>query len=189
MKVDAIEVDVRPYKGELYLSHDKIRDAKKCIKLSDAISLISGKSGIMLDIKEHLNTTALMNCIEDFKGTIYISGVYSDIIKRIKESFPKVIALISIQDNMTVNNIPEFVDGVSIRHTILDKSLAENLHQRGLYIAAWIVNKRSKMKYLMNIGVDAIITDNPSPLLIAGNNKIIYNILEILMAIKKKRRL
>ncbi len=189
MKVDAIEVDVRSYKGELYLSHDKIKDVKKCIKLTDALSLISRKSGIMLDIKEHLNTTTLVNCIEDFKGTIYISGTYSDIIKRIKESFPKVVALISVQNNKTIDEIPEFIDGVSIRYTILNKDLAENLHHRGMYIAAWTVNKKSKIKYLVDIGVDAIITDKPSFLFISDNKRTIYDMMEILFAIKKRKRL
>jgi len=44
---------------------------------------------------------------------------------------------------------------------LVDDSLAETVHERGLQLIPWTVNDRSDMRRLIQIGVDGLITDYP----------------------------
>jgi glycerophosphoryl diester phosphodiesterase len=53
---------------------------------------------------------------------------------------------------------------LSLRRDIITRSLATQAHEKNLSIAAWSVNDEDKMRGLIDIGVDAIITNYPDRL-------------------------
>lgn len=58
--------------------------------------------------------------------------------------------------------LPEFY---SPEFTLVTESLVSEVHDRGLQIIPWTVNETHEMRYLIDIGVDGIITDYPNRLL------------------------
>ena len=54
---------------------------------------------------------------------------------------------------------------------IITKSFIRNLHKKGVKVHVWTVNEKSEMRRFYDMGVDAIITDNPG-LLIETVNEI-----------------
>jgi glycerophosphoryl diester phosphodiesterase len=47
---------------------------------------------------------------------------------------------------------------------MVDKRLIEESHKRGLEVHVWTVNGPERMKYLIDLGVDGIMTDYPDVL-------------------------
>ena len=64
----------------------------------------------------------------------------------------------------------EYVDGFSIRYNFVTAQLVENIHKEGQKVYAWTANTEDKIKALLLMDVDSIITDNPYK-----TKEIIYN--------------
>ena len=63
--------------------------------------------------------------------------------------------------NADAAQVPEYDN----KTKIITKSFIKNLHKKGVKVHVWTVNKKSEMLRFYNMGVDAIITDNPRLLL------------------------
>lgn len=50
----------------------------------------------------------------------------------------------------------------SPHHTLITKAVVDDCHQKGIKIIPWTVNERSHIVDLKDLGVDGIITDNPT---------------------------
>ena len=55
----------------------------------------------------------------------------------------------------------DYCDAFSINSAYVNKKMVDAIHNRGKKIFVWTVNSSSKAKEMTEIGVDAIITDNP----------------------------
>lgn len=53
-------------------------------------------------------------------------------------------------------------DFISIRSSFVTKSLVEKVHERGKAVHVWTVNRRGEMEQMKALGVDNVITDNPT---------------------------
>ena len=53
--------------------------------------------------------------------------------------------------------VPEYDNKIKV----ITKSFIKNLHKRGVMVHVWTVNRKSEMIRFYNMGVDAIMTDNP----------------------------
>jgi glycerophosphoryl diester phosphodiesterase len=51
--------------------------------------------------------------------------------------------------------------GTSIRHTLLTPDVVRSLHSAKLQVYAWTVNTEDRMRELLDMGVDGIISDDP----------------------------
>jgi glycerophosphoryl diester phosphodiesterase len=73
------------------------------------------------------------------------------------------IGLLKFHGNFNADTaqVPEYDN----KTKIITKSLIKNLHKKGVKVHVWTVNKKSEMLRFYNMGVDAIITDNPRLLL------------------------
>lgn len=69
----------------------------------------------------------------------------------------------------------EFVDGYSVRHNFVTKDLVSKIHSFDKEIYVWTVNSETKIKKLLLLDVDSIITDIPYKA-----KEIIYNANESL---------
>lgn len=55
-------------------------------------------------------------------------------------------------------------DIISPHHSIISKKLIREVHKNGLFIDAWVVNKKKEIAKMKKLGVDAITTDYPDKL-------------------------
>ena len=53
-------------------------------------------------------------------------------------------------------------DILSPNHKLLNAALVDTLHQEGIKVIPWTVNETKRMKALLDMGVDGIITDYPN---------------------------
>jgi glycerophosphoryl diester phosphodiesterase len=63
------------------------------------------------------------------------------------------------------------IDGVTIRHTLLDEDAARWLREQHLIVLAWTVNDLPRTNELVRYGVDAITTDNLAIMELLGGQR------------------
>ncbi len=54
------------------------------------------------------------------------------------------------------------LDGVDLRHNIIDQELVEQCHASGLDVWCWTVNDTETAQKMKELGVSAITTDRPA---------------------------
>jgi glycerophosphoryl diester phosphodiesterase len=91
------------------------------------------------------------------------------VLKYFNENYPEVqlVALIENQEPWTQQlELLGFVPEVySPYFKLLNQSIVEAIHERGMKVIPWTVNNKEDMKELMEMGVDGIITDYPDRLI------------------------
>jgi glycerophosphoryl diester phosphodiesterase len=53
-------------------------------------------------------------------------------------------------------------DGVSLHHALASPAVVRAVHGRGAALIAWTVNEPARIEELAQLGVDAIVTDDPA---------------------------
>jgi len=64
------------------------------------------------------------------------------------------------QPRQDVLQVPVSYNGIQI----VDEAFVRKAHQNGYAVHVWVINERSEMEWLLDIGVDSIMTDRPTVL-------------------------
>ncbi len=134
-----------------------------------------------LDLKSPDAKEKVVSLIEkyDLSDHCEIASQDPSVLKCIKELNPDIhtVLLISSYKNLAAYKYgdifslfphtgvvpsPEYVDGISVRSSLLSLSLIRYAHQRNQSVYAWTVNSDSEIRRMCQLGADSIITDNPS---------------------------
>lgn len=192
MNVPIIEIDVIRSDDDIMLQH--IREEEEIIKgihkregliralsdiylrllykyrLIDALRLVNGRAGIMIDLKNRNMAQKTVEIIKksNFSGEIFITSKYHGELREIKKLLPTVKALITLLEQPVdlVEYLKEInVDGVSMVFAFIDKEIIEELHKNNYVVAVWTINDVNLAKYLASINVDMIVTDIPEKMM------------------------
>jgi glycerophosphoryl diester phosphodiesterase len=191
LEVDMIELDIRKTKdGKIVVMHDakvnrttngkglvksytfdQIRklDAGKGEKiptLEEVISLVEGKCGIVIELKEPDTEKEVVELIKEknIESRVIIVSFYPSILKTVKELYPDV------KLGIITNKVPKDylkiiksmdVDYAMIRKDRLKGEYVDRLHKMGLKVGAWTVDDKKYFKKLIDMGVDAITSNKP----------------------------
>ena len=97
---------------------------------------------------------------------IIVSSFHHDKIKRLQELEPKLkLALltdsefIEIEKYLSTNGLNSFSYHPEIN--LISKEDVEILHEKGIKVFVWTVNKEEDLAYLIKLGVDGVITNYP----------------------------
>lgn len=87
-------------------------------------------------------------------------------LKAVQEQMPNITKALLIMNQKGVDKNLEILgftpDIYSPYHLLLSKSTVEDLHAKGMKVIPWTVNKVNRMRALIAMGVDGIITDYPN---------------------------
>lgn len=67
----------------------------------------------------------------------------------------------SVKNASTPNIKNQGMDVFSCEYKFINEALLQDMHKLGLQVYAWTVNREEDIKAMINLGVDAIITDYP----------------------------
>lgn len=183
---EVIEVDVVSLDGRLYAAHGSpypwIGGAVfRGPPLARVWIASAGAAAIKLDLKE--SSAAFHELLLDFlanrrgqRRVIVVSG-NPDVLRLIAEREPAVLRVFGAGDGDRLRLIDEdpafaaIVDGVSIRHTLIDEERAAWLEERELLTLAWTVNDLARVNELVRLGVDGITTDNLAIMKLLGGQQ------------------
>lgn len=97
----------------------------------------------------------------EFQDNCVVASMDCDALMKVKMLNPdiKTIYIMSV----AYGNLQDidYVDGYSVRHNFVTKDLVRRIHSFGKEIYVWTVNDETKIKNLLLLDVDSIITDKP----------------------------
>jgi glycerophosphoryl diester phosphodiesterase len=171
---DVIEIDVVAIGGRLHAAHDVPpryvdRYVSRAPTLDAVWQVARGADAVALDLKEssprYLDLViAFLNEHPDHQ--LIVSSREPTALRRIEERAPHAFRFLSIGTHAHFEalrrdpGLVTYLDGVGIRETLIDADVAGWLQASGLMIHAWTVNDGARMNELVELGVDAITTDN-----------------------------
>lgn len=172
---DVIEVDVAEIDGVLYSAHSPPLPfvGQRWFRgpsLARVWAASQGAEAISLDLKD--SSPRYVQLVANFLAArspfrkVILSSREPQVLRTLRPLVPNAILLLSIPDLRTLNDLQgndslvNDLDGVTIRHSVLDADNVAWLRDNGLVIFAWTVNDLPRANELIGYGVDAITTDN-----------------------------
>lgn len=182
---DVIEIDVVSFGGRLYAGHDTplpfIGDRFfRGPELGEAWEAAHAADAVKLDLKER-SPGYLAQVIEFLRARNEVPVIVATrdraSLDLFAASYPAAIRLLSIGDRHALGRFmadpaeQELIDGITIRHTLLDETSAAWLQAESFLVLAWTVNDVGRMNELVRVGVDAITTDNLAIMRLLGDQE------------------
>lgn len=172
---DIIEADVVELEGTLYSAHDPPLPFLgqrwfRGPRLDRIWAASAGATAVKLDLKE--SSPAFVQLVGDFLEVrasyrqVIVSSRSPWVLHYLHARVPEAVLLLSVSDAAGLaamrENQPliEVIDGITVRHTILDSDNVAWINVLGLLMFAWTVNDLERANELMRLGVDGITTDN-----------------------------
>jgi hypothetical protein len=169
-----IEMDVVSIGEELYAGHRKSmsrfdRWLFKGPRLIDAWTA-TGPAAVMLDLKEasarfHDLLFGFLEAHGCDRKVLLVSGNVTT-LAMFQRRAPNVLRFYGASPRgrlaafMQDDELVRMVDGLNLRHDLIDRAVAEWTRAHGLLLIAWTVNDPRRVTDLIELGVDAITTDN-----------------------------
>lgn len=171
---DGIEIDVISVGGKLRAAHRSpvpILGSRffRGPTLAEVWDAAAAADVIKLDLKK--SSPGFLEMLFAFlrersDHEVVISTRDPEALRAIAERAPEVVRLLSIPDVQGFERLQQddglvtLIDGVTIRHSVLNEEMVAWLRGRGLIIFAWTVNDLERVNQLIAWGVNAVNTDN-----------------------------
>lgn len=135
--------------------------------LEEALELCKDRVRVNIELKptghEQNFESAVAELVEELEmeSECVIASMSYATLTKIKECNPDletVYVIKSVYGNFA--NLP-YADNFSIRYSYLSKKVVDAIHARGKRVYAWTLNSDEKLKNMIQIGVDNLITDYP----------------------------
>lgn len=136
--------------------------------LNEAFKLCKGKIKLNIELKpnntDHSIEEKLVTLIEkyDFVHQCQISSWDYETLKNIKRLNPEIKTGLILSAVYGDFYQKEYADFFSIRSGFITSNIVENAHKSGKEVHAWTVNTKNDIERMKSMGVDCIITNNPT---------------------------
>jgi Glycerophosphoryl diester phosphodiesterase len=160
--------------------------------LEEALETCKGKINMNLDLKEDRNAVGLEESVVGFinqyemENQCVITSTSRTILENVKKLNPNIrtgYITYQIQRSDFKNST---IDFFSINSCFASENLLQSVHEEGKEVLVWTVNTKSELERMKNLGVDNIITDDPSyakeVLFENGNGSSFLKLLRTMMA-------
>lgn len=159
-----------------WLYHDNWRLRRAAVDgrdpaLATLLDAVPPETPILLDPKDPVRERraalieAIIDTLADRDRFVISTGGTADLARLRAAGFRVWLSIgdtAGLRRASTAAELP--VDGVSVRHTLLDQAEVEALHGRVGTVVAWTVNSRARARSLRAAGVDGITTDRAAVL-------------------------
>lgn len=136
--------------------------------LREALELCKGRINMNLDLKYDNHTAGLeegvVGLIEEYEmeSQCVISSTNADLLKNVRALNDKIRTGYITYRIEPDRYEDENIDFFSMNSHFVYENLLQKVHDHGKEIHVWTVNTRNDLTRMKNLGVDNIITDNPS---------------------------
>ncbi|MGN0317490.1 MAG: glycerophosphodiester phosphodiesterase family protein [Lachnospira sp.] len=140
---------------------------EKVPSLEEVLELVSGKINLNIEIKNTDRSDEMAEKLVELLhkynmvNNVVVTSFDKDVLLKVKEREPGV--QVGYILSVAYGNFYEIegVDFFSMNASFLSKRVVEEIHNSGKQVHAWTVNSETSIRNLANMGVDAIITDEP----------------------------
>jgi glycerophosphoryl diester phosphodiesterase len=183
---DLIEVDVVEVDGVLRAAHTRPLPivGQRWFRgptLEHVWTAAYQADAIKLDLKE--TTPKFVGLVVEFINSrpegrpVLVASRETWILRALRVRAPQAILLKSVADAETIEELRQnqslvsVIDGITVRHSLLDEETAVWLQHEGLLVFAWTVNDMTRVNELMALGIDGVTSDNLAILNLLGGQK------------------
>jgi len=145
---------------------------EKIPTLREALELARGKIKVCIEIKVHDAEKEVVKIVNELRMSddVIIFSFYTPVLVKIRELDKNIhtLFLINAADKTTINHakvIESNAIGVG-SGTTLTKEFLNAAHQNGLEVWQWTVDDEARMKELIDLGIDGLITNYPDKALL-----------------------
>ncbi|MBL1213027.1 MAG: glycerophosphodiester phosphodiesterase [Ignavibacteriae bacterium] len=139
--------------------------------LAEVIELVRGKMKLNIELKTNKHEKMLaeraLQVVLDHNfldQVVFTSFKFDEIRKLRKINKEAKVGYIFSKMPKDIDVFAEDVDMLSVGKKLVDEEFMNKVRAAGKEVAVWTVNKPKEMKRLINLGVDAIITNYPDVL-------------------------
>ncbi|MEE9349152.1 MAG: glycerophosphodiester phosphodiesterase family protein [Flavobacteriaceae bacterium] len=145
-----------------------IYTSEKIPTLKEALLLAKGKIKVCVEIKAKNIGDKVVKLIEelDMVNQVIVFSFHFETVKKVKALNPKIETLF-LKDNATIKTIDKALsvnlDAIGVWHkeTKFSKELMDYAHKNSIKVFTYTVNDPKRMKELINLKLDGIITNRP----------------------------
>lgn len=157
---ELMELDVGSWFDKSYsdLRLSTLDEVLKACKDNVFIQIEIKPSGFDVNLEENLLQVAYDN---DMQDQVVFICLQPEPLRRIKElgsDIPTVYTMFFAWGH--IEDVA-FSDAFSIEERNITRTLVDNIHSAGKQVFVWTVNSESGVQYLVDCGVDGIVTDDP----------------------------
>ena len=138
--------------------------------LDEILKLYKDKMKVQIEIKynEYMEgiEEGVLKVINDngMHDQVIITSLSDIPLRRLKELDPTIITTYSMYIAWShIEDIP-FADYYTVEENNVDEEMVDYVHAKGGKLFAWTVNSEDNVQFLVDCGVDGILTDNPNML-------------------------
>lgn len=183
---DVIEVDVVSLGGRLYAAHgapvtwigDRLFRGPPLERIWVAST---AADAIKLDLKEDSPAfnELVLRFLAERRGhrRVIVVSPNPSVLRLVAEREPDVLRFLGVGSAERFRALADdpvlvaTLDGISVRHGLIDEERAAQLKELGLFTLAWTVNDLARVNELVLLGVDAITTDNLAIMTLLGGQE------------------
>jgi glycerophosphoryl diester phosphodiesterase len=179
--VDLVELDVLGVPdGAVVLGHSRSELASEPLTLDDALAFLSSRAagtGIVADVKNRGHERALVESIRraDAVERTVVSTSFGSSLRAVARlepgltrslTYPRRRLGVAVRHTLParIGRMLARADAsaATLNHRVVTRSVVERCHALGAAVLAWTVNDPALLRRLDALGVDAVITDDPS---------------------------
>lgn len=139
--------------------------------LDQVIALVRGKMKLNIEVKLHGHERDIARLVIEairrhkFEKECIVTSFGHRVADEIKARAPDlVVGYIFAKDQFSDSLFDGPVDVLSAHYSLVDEAFVHRARAAGKQVHVWTVNRESDMRRMINLGVDAIITNYPDKL-------------------------
>lgn len=174
---DIVEFDLNfNPKNEPVLSHDTPKGDEPTLAEAFEILAKHKNTKANVDLKSTANLPEIQALAEEYGvlEQIFFTGVSENWVKEVKHDCPKIPYYLNFSVDKRKSNNDSYIDeiiekvkannaiGLNFHHGGASKKLVDKLHENGLLVSIWTVDKKSTMYKILSFNPDNITTRKPA---------------------------
>lgn len=135
--------------------------------LEEVIQLCKGKIKLNIEIKQNGHSpelekeTVRIILENEFVDSCKVTSLNYESLCKVKEAAPQIktgyILAVGVGNYYDLPNLDFF----SVETTFITANMVKAIHQRGMEISAWTIDRETDARKMINLGVDDLITGDP----------------------------
>jgi glycerophosphoryl diester phosphodiesterase len=156
---DSVELDVGLSGGRLVVGHETDLSDASALTLDRALE-VAGGTPLVADVKCYPPQTAspaeFAAALEPYLGRLRLVSFSAEVVALVRGRAPVTFLF---EEPWQVEPV---ADAIGPDHRLVTAELVDAAHAAGMRVVPWTVNDPERMRELVALGVDGLVTDEPA---------------------------
>jgi glycerophosphoryl diester phosphodiesterase len=145
------------------LKEVRLSDGSKLVTLEEAMSMVRGHCGLLVDLKADGLAESIIDCTHKTElETVVVCGGYFETLRKIKLLEPRIGVSYTpefIPFSLNPKVKADFLDALTVYWRTVTPGFLKASKARGIQVIAWTVDEPAQMRKLIKMGISGITTN------------------------------